>query len=281
MVRVVLVDDHKVMRAGLKALLESTGQVQVVGEASSGEEAVERVRTLEPDIAVMDLAMPGMDGVRATRRIRDLGMETKVLVLTVHDEDEFLIPAMNAGAAGFLTKTAADTELTGAIEALVHGHSYLPLRAASLLDARARGAARGKVGPEVLSERERTVVGLYARGLHGDGSGQEGVPEPQDRRGLRQPCQDQAGPEKPARHRAVRAGDRSPARGRPIGGRGLGPPVASLRLHPAARITPSASRSTETAQSLPMCIENRLGGCAAADAGCQDHAPRLHTALVA
>ena len=150
-----------------------------MGGASSGEEAVERVRTLEPDITVMDLAMPGMDGVRATRHIRDLGVGTKVLVLTVHDEDEFLIPAMNAGAAGFLTKTAADTELTGAIEALVHGHSYLPLRAASLLDARARGAAaRGEAGPEVLSERERTVIGLYAKGYTATEAGRKAFLSP-------------------------------------------------------------------------------------------------------
>ena len=144
MVRVLLAEDHKVVRAGLRALLEATGRVDVVGEASSGGEAVTKTRTLEPDIVIMDLAMPGMDGVRATRCIAALDLETRVLVLTVHDEEEFLVPAMEAGAAGFLNKSVADTELMGAIEALVRGHSYLPGRAAALLARRkARGASRG------------------------------------------------------------------------------------------------------------------------------------------
>ncbi|MDE2796620.1 MAG: response regulator transcription factor, partial [Gemmatimonadota bacterium] len=123
MVRVLLVDDHSVVRAGLKAMLESTGRIDVVGEASSGEEAVTKARTLEPDIVIMDLAMPGMGGVQATRHITELGLEARILVLTIHDEDEFLVPALNAGAAGFLNKSVADTDLMGAIEAVVRGHS--------------------------------------------------------------------------------------------------------------------------------------------------------------
>ena len=141
--RVLLADDHKGVRAGLKALLESTGRVDVVGEASSGEEAVEKARLLEPDIVTMDLAMPGMDGVEATRRIAGLGLGAKVLVLTVHDEDEFLVPALAAGAAGFLDKSVADTDLPGAIEALVRGHSHPPRRATALPDRASRGA-RGR-----------------------------------------------------------------------------------------------------------------------------------------
>lgn len=127
-VRVLLVDDHKVVRAGLKALLLSTGRVEVVGEASSGEEAVEKARILEPDIVTMDLAMRGMDGLEATRRITGSGIDAKVLVLTVHDADECLIPALDAGAAGFLDKSVADTDLMGALEALARGHIYLPRR---------------------------------------------------------------------------------------------------------------------------------------------------------
>ena len=166
MVRVLLVDDHKVVRAGLKALLESTGRIDVVGEASSGEQAVERARTLEPDIVIMDLAMPGMDGVQATRRITALGLETKVLVLTIHDEDEFLLPALNAGAAGFLNKSVADTDLMGAMEAVVRGHSYLPHRAAALLAWRkAQGASSRKPGADMLSSRERAAIELYAQGF--------------------------------------------------------------------------------------------------------------------
>ena len=166
MVRVVLADDHKVVRAGLKALLESSGWVDVVGEASSGDEAVDKARTLEPDIVIMDLAMPGMDGIRATRRITDLGLPTRVLVLTIHDEDEYLEPSLDAGAAGFLDKSVADTDIMGAIEVLVQGHSYRPRRAASLLARRkAQRAATDEPWPEVLSPRELTVIKLYARGF--------------------------------------------------------------------------------------------------------------------
>ena len=165
MVRVLLVDDHEVVRAGLRALLEATGRVDIVGEVSSGEEAVARARSLEPDIVIMDLAMPGMDGVEATRRITELGLDTKVLVLTIHDEDEFLLPALDAGAAGFLNKSVADTDLTGAIEAIVRGHSYLPRRAAALIARRkARATSREEPGIEVLSSRERKAVEMYARG---------------------------------------------------------------------------------------------------------------------
>ena len=164
--RVLLVDDHPVVRAGLKALLESTGRVDVVGEASSGEEAVDKSRALQPDIVIMDLAMPGMDGIRATRQITDLGMETKVLVLTVHDEDEFLQLALDAGAAGFLNKSVADTDLMGALEALVRGHSYLPRKAASLLARQRRRSASSRgVEPNVLSPRELAVIEWYARGF--------------------------------------------------------------------------------------------------------------------
>ena len=166
MVTTLLVDDHAVLRAGLRLLLEATGIV-VVGEASSGEEAVEKARTLRPDVVIMDLAMPGMDGIRATRRITELGLGTKVLVLTIHDEDEYLVPALNAGAAGFLNKSVADTDLLGAIEALKRGHSYLPERAARLLARRkARGSAsRRAPGSEVLSSREQAVLESYASGL--------------------------------------------------------------------------------------------------------------------
>ncbi len=173
MVRALLVDDHAVVRAGLRALLEASGGAEVVGEASSGEEALRKARSLEPDVVVMDLAMPGMDGVQATRRIAALGLETKVLVLTVHDEDEFLLPALDAGADGFLNKSAADTDLMGAIEAVVRGHSYLPRRAAALI-ARRKAQHRGAgEEPEPLSNRERTVIELTARGFSAAEAGRE------------------------------------------------------------------------------------------------------------
>ena len=172
MVRVLLVDDHPVVRAGLKALLETTERVEVVGEASSGEEAVEKARTLEPNIVIMDLALPGMDGVQATRRITELGLGAKVLVVTIHDEDEYLVPALNAGAAGFLNKSVADTDLIGAMEAIARGHSYLPQHAAVLLARRkVQGDSSREAGSEVLSSQELTAVKLYASGFSASETG--------------------------------------------------------------------------------------------------------------
>ena len=179
MVKVLLVDDHQVVRAGLKALLESTGRVDVVGEASSGEEAVEKPGSWNRTSSIMDLAMPGMDGVQATRRITALDIETKILVLTIHDEDEFLLPALEAGAAGFLNKSVADTDLMGAMAAVVRGHSYLPHRAAALLARReARGTARRKPGPELLTSREHTAIELYAHGFSARDTAKEMVLSP-------------------------------------------------------------------------------------------------------
>ncbi len=171
----LLADDHTVVRAGLRALLESSSRVDVVGEATSGEEAVEMVRARQPDIVILELAMPGMDGIRATRAIAALGLSTQVLILTAHDEDEYLEPALEAGAAGFLSKSASDTDILGALEALVRGHSYLPHRATASLLARlkARGASNGNPGPGALSPRELAVVTLYARGFTASETGKQ------------------------------------------------------------------------------------------------------------
>lgn len=173
MLSVLLVDDHHVVRAGLRALLEATGRIEVVGEASGGEEAVKMARKLGPDIVIMDLAMPGMDGVQATRHITEMGLDTKVLVLTIHDEDEFLVPALNAGAAGFLSKTVADTDIVGAIETVARGHSYMTHRAAALLARRKKRPASSEPGPEVLSSRELTAIRLYASGFSARETGKE------------------------------------------------------------------------------------------------------------
>lgn len=161
----LLIDDHNVVRAGLRALLESTGPIEVVGEASSGEEGVAEATRLEPDVVIMDLAMPGMDGIRATRQITALHLDTRVLVLTVHDEEDQLARALDAGAAGYLNKSVADTDLIVAIEALARGHSYLPRRAAALLARRQRSRVRETPGLDALSARERTAVELCASGF--------------------------------------------------------------------------------------------------------------------
>ena len=173
-VRVLLVDDHTVVRTGLKEILKAAERVEIVGEASSGEEAVEKAATLEPDVVVMDRAMPGMDGIEAERRITELGLGARILVLVVRDEREFLGPALNAGATGFLTKCAVDTSLIGAIETLARGHSYLPQDAAALLARRAtQGNSNGAPALDMLSARERTVIELYVIGWSAGEMGQE------------------------------------------------------------------------------------------------------------
>ena len=165
-VRVLLVDDHEVVRTGLKEILKAAERVVIVGEAASGEEAVEMAATLGPDVVVMDRAMPGMDGIEATRRITELGLGARILVLVVRDEREFLGPALNAGATGFLKKRDVETGLIGAIETLARGHSYLPQDAAGLLARReTQGNSNGAPALDVLSSRERTVIELYASGF--------------------------------------------------------------------------------------------------------------------
>lgn len=165
-VRVLLADGHKVIRAGLRALLESDGLVEVVGEATCGEEAVARVRARRPDVVILELAMPGMDGIQTTRAIAAMEPSTQVLVFTIHDDDKYLEAALEAGAAGFLNKSASGEDIMGAVEALFRGHAYLPHKASSLLARRKpRNAdSSGSPGPGVLSSQELTLVTLYAMG---------------------------------------------------------------------------------------------------------------------
>lgn len=164
--RILLVDDHAMFRAGMKALLEPEGRLQVVGEASSGDEAVDRVRDLKPDVVVMDLSMPGSNGLEATRRIAALDLDTKVLVLTMHAEEEYLVPVVEAGASGYLTKTSADTDLIEAIEIVARGQVYLPPKATTLLLEHYKEAESEEgVGLHDLSTREREVLALTAEGF--------------------------------------------------------------------------------------------------------------------
>jgi two-component system response regulator NreC len=132
-IRILLADDHTMFRAGLRALLEAESNIEVVGEAATGDEAVDRARTLRPDVVLMDLSMPGSGGLEATRRIAALELESRVLVLTVHAEEEYLVPVVQAGASGYLTKTSADRDLIEAIRIVARGEVYLPPQATKLL----------------------------------------------------------------------------------------------------------------------------------------------------
>jgi len=165
-IRIVLADDHALFRAGLAALLESEERFEVIGEASTGEEAVDLARTLKPDIVVMDLSMPGTNGLEATRRIAALGLDTRVLVLTVHAEEEYLVPVVEAGASGYLTKTSADTDLIEALKVVSRGQVYLPPKATTLLLKQYKKAeASDEPALSALSSREREVLALTAEGF--------------------------------------------------------------------------------------------------------------------
>src|SRR5690606_27431613 len=154
------VDDHAVLRAGLRALLDAEPDMQVVGEAGTGEEGVEKAKELRPDVVVMDLSMPGMGGLEATRRIARLERDSRILVLTVHAEEEYLLPVLEAGGSGDVTKASADTELIEAVRTVARGEGFLYPRAAKLLLKGFREAEAGKEPSPLdrLTDREREVA---------------------------------------------------------------------------------------------------------------------------
>ena len=133
-IRVLIVDDHTLVRDGIRSLLALAADIEIVGEAADGREALEKVRRLTPDVVLMDLAMPIMGGLEATRRIRKEFPKTRVLALTQYDDSEYVIPVIEAGACGFITKMMAFSELASAIQAAYRGDSYLSPSAAAAGD---------------------------------------------------------------------------------------------------------------------------------------------------
>jgi two-component system response regulator NreC len=164
--RVLLADDHAVLRAGLKALLSLEADIDVVGEAGTGEAAVERAKTLRPDVVVMDLAMPGIGGIEATRQIAALQQGTRVLVLTSHAEEEYLLPVLEAGGSGYVQKTKADEDLLDAIRVVARDEVFLyPSATKLLLKGYRTVEEHGGANPlHELSDREREVMTLTAEG---------------------------------------------------------------------------------------------------------------------
>jgi DNA-binding NarL/FixJ family response regulator len=166
-IRVVLADDHLVVRAGLKALLGAAKDIEVVGEAANGREALALIERLAPDVAVMDLDMPVMDGMTAMKELVAQQAATRVLILTMHTEEEYLITLLEAGAAGYLVKNAADRELADAVRAVAAGDSYVQASAARTLAravSRRADHADERQQYQQLSERERGVLVLVAGG---------------------------------------------------------------------------------------------------------------------
>ena len=166
-IRVLVVDDHTVVRDGICALLAVVGDIEVVGEAANGSEALKMVKELEPNVVLMDVAMPIMGGLEATRRICKQFPKTKVLVLTQYDDKEYVFPVIEAGAAGFISKAAASSELALGIRSVYYGDSYLSPSVAKLLveDYQQPGGGRVSRDPyEQLTDRERDVFKLVAEG---------------------------------------------------------------------------------------------------------------------
>ena len=167
LIRVVLADDHTVVRVGLKAVLAAARDVEVVGEASDGREAVALAERLKPDVVVMDLTMGEAGGAEATAEIVKRGLASRVLILTMHAEDDYLVPLLEAGAAGYLMKSTADRDLVDAVRTVARGEVYVHPSAARVL---AKGITRKdplqaeRDRYERLTPRERDVLRLVAEG---------------------------------------------------------------------------------------------------------------------
>ena len=165
--RVVVVDDHAMMRAGLRMLINSQSDMEVVGEADDGRGAIEQAMALRPDVLLLDLSMPGLGGIVAVERVRKESAKTKILILTMHEDPEYLRQALEAGASGYLVKRAADTELLAAIRAVRRGEGYIysSLTGALLSMAFEKGKKREETDRHAdLSKREIEVLRLLALG---------------------------------------------------------------------------------------------------------------------
>ena len=166
-IRVVLADDHAIVRAGLKAILGSARDIAVVGEASNGRDAIALSERFRPHVVVMDLTMGEMDGIAATKALVATANPPRILVLTMHPEDEYLVPLLEAGASGYLVKSAADRDLVDAVRAVARGDLYVRPSAARVLARELKKkeeAADDRARYEKLTERERDVLRLTAEG---------------------------------------------------------------------------------------------------------------------
>ncbi|MBY0148533.1 response regulator transcription factor [Neobacillus niacini] len=166
MIKILLVDDHAVVRMGLTMLLNSNPEMQVIGEASEGNEGIKKAMKLKPDVVVMDLSMPhGKDGLSATSELKKLMPNVNILILTMHDDEEYLFRAIQAGASGCILKSAPHDELMSAIESVSLGNAYLHPAATKRLMEEYLGSIKDSQDTyHLLSEREKEVLTLVAKG---------------------------------------------------------------------------------------------------------------------
>jgi len=166
-IRILLADDHTILRAGLKMMLNAQPDMEVIGEAQDGRQAIHEAQRLQPDVILMDITMPDMNGIEATKQIKRAQPEIKVLVLTMHEHDEYIFQALRAGASGYMLKEAADTELITALHVVQSGQFYLSPAAQSVMVG--DYLQRVRTGEEKdsyssLTEREREILKLVAEG---------------------------------------------------------------------------------------------------------------------
>jgi DNA-binding NarL/FixJ family response regulator len=163
-IRVLLADDHSLVRAGIRSLLGAMAEVQVVGEASSGEEALELAGREQPDVVLMDIAMKGITGLEAATRMRDRHPSVRVVILSMHSGEEYVLQALRAGAAGYLLKDAATGELELALRSVMRGESWLsPAVSRQVVEGYVQRAG-AEAPPDVLTARQREVLRLVAGG---------------------------------------------------------------------------------------------------------------------
>ena len=164
-IRVLAVDDHAMFREGIRSLLQGYDDVEVVGEATQGREAIEKVRQLTPQVVLMDIAMPVMGGLEATRRIQKESPNTRVLALTQYEDSEYILSMLRAGAKGYISKTATASELVSAIRAIYKGECFLyPSATTTLIEEYLMRVGGEKNEYERLTDREREILQLVAEG---------------------------------------------------------------------------------------------------------------------
>jgi len=165
-ITVMLVDDHAIVRSGIRAYLEVLPDIQIIAEAESGTQAVKQAEQLAPDVVLMDLKMPEMDGVEATWRVRQVSPRSQIIILTSYHEDSHIFPAIKAGALSYILKTIGPEELANAIRAAARGEATLSPKVASRLIGEWReDRSEGMQDYMQLTEREQEVLGLIAEGL--------------------------------------------------------------------------------------------------------------------